>query len=73
MFQPFKSYCCIHSLNGQEAETTILDKVGDNKYIAEYNGQKCSAIFNPFAGRYYVDDKYGVIRDAPPERGVLSR
>ena len=64
MFTPIKLQCVIHSLDGQEAEATILDKVGDNKYIAEYNGVKCSAIYNPFSGRYYVDDKYGVIRDA---------
>jgi hypothetical protein len=25
---------------------------------------KCHAIFNPFAGRYFVDDKYGIIHDA---------
>ena len=32
---------------------------------AEYNGVKCHAIFNPFAGRYFVDDVYGVIRSSP--------
>ena len=34
-------------------------------YLAEYNGVKCHAIFNPFAGRYFVDDVYGVIRSTP--------
>ena len=34
-------------------------------YLAEYNGVKCHAIFNPFAGRYFVDDVYGVIRSSP--------
>lgn len=53
----------IHSLNGALAKATIVEKVGDNKYIAEYNGVRCTAIFNPFAGRFYVDDKYGVIKD----------
>lgn len=38
---------------------------GDNDYLAEYNGVKCHAIFNPFAGRYFVDDVYGVIRSSP--------
>ena len=37
----------IHSLNGALAEATIVDKVGDNKYIAEYNGVRCTAIYNP--------------------------
>ncbi len=53
----------IHSLNGERGEVNIIEKVGDNSYIAEYNGVKCTAIFNPFVERYYVDDKYGVIKD----------
>lgn len=57
-----------HSLNGALAEATIVDKVGDNKYIAEYNGVRCTAIFNPFAGRFYVDDKYGVIKERTPHK-----
>lgn len=73
MFEPFKTHCVIHSLGGQEAEATILDKVGDNKYVAEYGGVKCSAIYNPFVGRFYVDDKYGIIRDAPPARDGITR
>ena len=52
----------IHSLNGKFAEVTILQDNGDNNYIVEYNGIKCTAIFNIFAG-YYVDDIYGIIKD----------
>jgi hypothetical protein len=52
--------CHIHSLNGGLAEATIIEKIGDNLYLAEYNGVRCTAIFNPFVGRYYVDDIYGV-------------
>jgi len=55
----------IHSLDGQLAEATILEKIGDNRYLAEYNGVRCSAIYNPFVDRFYVDDKYGVIQDRP--------
>ncbi len=73
MFSPFKTQCVIHSLDGKEAEATILDKVGDNSYIAEYNGVKCSAIHNPFTSRFYLDDKYGIIRDTPPVRDTLTR
>ena len=58
----------IHSLDGQLAEATIVERRGDNAYVAEYNGVKCSAIFNPFVGRFYVDDKYGVIKDKSPHR-----
>ena len=63
-----KCDCYIHSLKqgeqGALAEATIIKRLGDNDYLADYNGVKCHAIFNPFVGRYYVDDKYGVIKDA---------
>jgi len=69
----FKGDCYIHSLKQGEsnvlAEATILEKVGDNQYLAEFNGVKCTAIFNPFVCRYYVDDKYGVIEKRTHERG----
>lgn len=58
-----KCQCRIHSLDGKMAEATILERTGDNKFLAEYNGVKCSAIYNPLAGCYYVDDKYGIVRD----------
>ena len=62
-----KCECYIHSLKQGEThvlgEATILKRIGDNDYLAEYN-----AIFNPFAGRYFVDDVYGVIRSSP-DRG----
>ena len=63
----------IHSLNGALAEATIVEKVGDNKYIAEYNGVRCTAIFNPFAGRFYVDGKYGVIKERTPHKDEPCR
>ena len=51
-----------HSVDGNFAEVTILQYNGDNDIIVEYNGKKCTAIYNIFAG-YYVDDIYGVIED----------
>ncbi len=57
----------IHSLkdhtNDQHVlgEAEIIRKVGNNLYLAEYNGVRCTAIFNPFIGRYFVDDVYGII------------
>ena len=64
--------CYIHSLKQGEkhilGEATIIQRLGDNDYLAEYNGVKCHATFNPFTGHYFVDDKYGVIRE-PTERG----
>ena len=54
-----KCQCHIHSLDGGLAEATILDKIGNNLYLADYNGVQCTAIFNCFVGKYYVDDVYG--------------
>lgn len=56
----------IHSLKDKTndrhvlGEATIIKSIGDNLYLADYNGVKCTAIFNFFTGRYYVDDVYGV-------------
>jgi hypothetical protein len=61
-----KCECYIDSLKDRKndrnvlAEATIIKKIGDNLYLADYNGVKCTAIFNPFVGRYYVDDVYGL-------------
>lgn len=63
----------IHSLGGKIREATIVEKVGDNKYIADYNSVKCSAIFNPFVGEFYVDDIYGIIQDRAQKKPELSR
>lgn len=46
----------IRSLNGEMQEIVIVGQVGDNDYIAEYNGQRYHAIFNWFRCEYYVDD-----------------
>ncbi len=57
----------IHSLKDNEndhhvlGEAEIIKKIGDNLYLAEYRGVQCTAIFNPFAGRYFVDDVYGIM------------
>lgn len=63
--------CYIHSLKQDGANTlaeaTIIKRLGDNDYMADYNGVKCHAIFNPYVGRYYVDDKYGVISEKQQE------
>ncbi len=60
----------IHSLKDREhdrnvlGEAEIIRKIGDNLYLAEYNGVRCTAIFNFFTGRYYVDDVYGIQKEA---------
>lgn len=43
-------------------EVEIIQKIGDNLYLAEYNGTRCTAIYNPFVSRYFVDDVYGRVQ-----------
>ena len=54
----YKAMAHINSLNGEMAEITVLDKVGDNDYIVDYKGVKCHALFNWFVCEYYADDIY---------------
>lgn len=56
-----KVMACIHSLDGEVREVTIVER-RRNDCIVDYNGVKCTAIFNPFVGLFYADDKYGVIK-----------
>ena len=57
----------IHSLKDHEhdrhvlGEAEIIRQIGNNLYLAEVNGVRCTAIFNGFTGRYYVDDVYGIL------------
>ena len=58
----------IHSLKDRKNDRNVLGEaeiikcIGDNQYLAEYNGIRCTAIFNFFTGRYYVDDVYGIVK-----------
>ncbi len=57
----------IHSLKDRTCdrnvlgEAEIIKSIGDNLYLAEYRGVRCTAIFNYFDGHHYVDDIYGTI------------
>ena len=61
----------IHSLKDHKhnrhvmGEAKIIKQIGDNQYLAEYNGVRCTAIFNIFTGTYFVDDVYGIQEDDP--------
>ena len=56
-------YAMIHSKDAK-GRITIWDKVGDNDYIVRTeDGVACHAIFNPFVGCYYADDKYAVVKE----------
>ena len=59
----------IHSLKDRArdrhvlGEAEIIKSIGDNLYLAGVNGVRCTAIFNFFVDRYFVDDVYGVVDD----------
>ena len=57
--KPFKTQAHIHSLDGEMDEITVLEEIGDNQYLVDYRGVKCSAIFNWYNCTYYADDIYG--------------
>ena len=40
------------------AVATLIRQVDGNKYIAEYEGTTCTAIFNPITCLCYVDDEH---------------
>lgn len=60
----------INSLKDREhgrhvlGEAEIIKNIGDNQYRANYNGVECTAIFNPFVGRYFVDDVFGILKES---------
>ena len=54
-----KTTAHINSLDGKMDEITVLEDKGNNRYIVDYRGVKCTAIFNFFTCTYYADDMYG--------------
>ena len=57
----FKAEGMVHSI-GKGKEIEVLEKRGDNDYLAKVDDVVRTAIFNPFVGLYYVDDVYGVVK-----------
>lgn len=55
----------IHSKNGEMDDIVIVSENGYNDVRVSYKGNICTAVFNPFACAYYVDDIYGVIGPDP--------
>ena len=53
-----KTVAIIYSTN-TSSEVTIIEMIGNNKYLAEYKNRICAAMFNPFSGTFYVDDIHG--------------
>ena len=62
--QHYKVLARIHSLDGELREVTVLEQKDAMNYIVEYGGVKCTAVYNFFVCRLFVDDKYGIIQEA---------
>lgn len=62
-----KTTAIVHSLNSS-AQVVIKEKIGDNQYLADYEGMTCTAMFNPFTSSFYVDDIYGVLPPFPEDQ-----
>lgn len=56
-----KTQAHINSLKGAKAEVTILEQMKPDTYLVDYNGIKCTAIYNWFSCEYYADDVYGIV------------
>ena len=56
--QSFTTQAMIHSLK-RLAKVEILHERSANDIVAEYEGKRYTAIYNPFVCVYYVDDVYG--------------
>ena len=61
--KPYNVLGHIHSLNGEVKEVAVLEQKDNVNYVVEYGGVKCTAIFNWFNCQFYVDDKYGIIKE----------
>ena len=67
----------LHSLKdlktGQNAlgKAEIIREIGDNLYLAKVGNIYCTAIFNFFVDRYFVDDLYGIL-DSDKVAAILN-
>ena len=63
--KPLYTKVHINTIGGKIAAGSVLDNLNEieNRYIVEYSGVKCSAIFNWFVCEYYADDIYGIIKE----------
>lgn len=67
----------LHSLKDRKTDRNVLGKaeiikeIGDNLYLAKVGSVYCTAIFNFFVDRYFVDDRYGIL-DADKVAVILN-
>ena len=62
--KPYPALAHIHSLDGEMKEITVLEQKDSVNYIVKFGNVKCTAIFNPFVGMLYADDKYGIVKES---------
>lgn len=62
MQKPFQAQAMIHSLNSKR-DVLILSFEDVNHCRAVFGSKLCTAVYNPYAGLFYVDDVYGVIEE----------
>ena len=58
----FQAKAMMHSLYSLD-DVVILHENGNNDVVAEYRGVRYTAVYNPYACLYYVDDLYGELPD----------
>lgn len=58
----------IHSLNGDFDQVHLVSEHGPKDIVVLYKDKFCTAIYNIFAGCYYVDDVHGVIQEAEEDQ-----
>lgn len=57
----------LHSLKAPKTDRNALGKaeiikrIGNNMYLAKVGNIYCTAIFNFFVDKYFVDDLYGIM------------
>lgn len=60
MFEPIKVKAMVHSTESIK-EVFIVAMENNNDCRAVVGNKLCTAVYNTYTERFYVDDKYGVI------------
>ena len=64
---------CIQSLHGKLGNAKLIRIIGENDYMAEYNGVRFHANFDWDIGQYYVSDMSGIIKEKVSVKDKLDR
>ncbi|BDF59160.1 hypothetical protein CE91St36_19770 [Christensenellaceae bacterium] len=64
---------CIQSLHGKMGNAKLIRIIGENDYLAEYNGVQCHANFDWDIGQYYISDLSGIIKEKTSVKDKLDK